>query len=253
MQLRARGPDMVREAAALCDRPLVLLLDEFDDLDEKVRRGRLSAEVFDCLRNLVQHSENVRLVLSGTHRLEELGGDHWSFLLNLATYRRIGCLKPEEAERVLTEPLSRLGIAWEEAALLRALRLAGGHPYFLQLVGYRLVEGCVASGEGGVGAASVEEAAEQVIEQGDIHLRYLWASAGEEGRALLQALAEREGGMMEEQLRAGLGLGSGLVRKLLKRLTAAELVVGRESKYALRMSLLSRWLQRARPGNWKVS
>ena len=253
MQLRARGPDMVREAAALCDRPLVLLLDEFDDLDEKVRRGRLSAEVFDCLRNLVQHSENVRLALSGTHRLEELGGDHWSFLLNLATYRRIGCLKPEEAERVLTEPLSRLGIAWEEAALLRALRLAGGHPYFLQLVGYRLVEGCVASGEGGVGAASVEEAAEEVIEQGDIHLRYLWESAGEEGRALLQALAEREGGMTEEQLRAGLGLGSGSVRKLLKRLTAAELVVGRESKYALRMSLLSRWLQRARPGNWKVS
>jgi hypothetical protein len=251
-QVRGRGPEMVREAAALWDRPLVLLLDEFDDLDGKVRRGRLSTEVFDCLRNLVQHSENVRLVLSGTHRLEELAGDHWSFLLNLATYRRIGCLQPEEAEMVLTEPFARLGIVWEEAALFRALRLTGGHPYLLQLLGYRLVEECVASGEGAARVALVEEAAEQVIEQGDIHLRYLWETAEEGGKALLQALAGRDAGLTEEELGKSLGFEPPSLRKLLKQFTAVELVVGRESRYALRMGLFSRWLQRAQPSKWKV-
>ncbi len=247
LQLRGRGPDMVREVAAHYDRPVVLLFDEFDDLDEKVRRGRLSAEVFGYLRNLVQHSENIRVVLSGTHRLEELAGDHWSFLLNLATYRRIGCLQPEEAEMVLTEPFARLGIAWEEAALFRALRLTGGHPYLLQLLGYRLVEECVASGEGAARVALVEEAAEQVIEQGDIHLRYLWETAKEGGKALLQALAGRDAGLTEEELGKSLGFEPPSLRKLLKQFTAAELVVGRESRYTLRMGLFSRWLQRAQP------
>ncbi len=242
-----RGADMVREAAALSDRRLVLLLDEFDDLDAKVESGRLSEEVFDQLRNLVQHSENVSLVLSGTHRLEELAGDHWSFLLNLAVYRRVGCFEREEGEEVLRAPLARLGIVCEDAAIGRAMRLTGGHPYFLQLVGYRLVEECVASGEGAVRVDTVERAAEEVVEQGDIHLRYLWEGAEEECRPLVVALAETEEGLSERELEKRLGWGAAGVREGLEKLLAWELVVEGGSRWGLRTGLLSRWLQRARP------
>jgi len=243
----ARGADMVREAAALSGRHLVLLLDEFDDLNAKVESGRLSAEVFDQLRNLVQHSENVSLVLSGTHRLEELAGDRWSFLLNLAVYRRVGCFEREEGEEVLRAPLARLGIACEDAAIGRAMRLTGGHPYFLQLVGYRLVEECVASGEAAVRADTVERAADQVVEQGDIHLRYLWEGAGEECRPLLLALAETEEGLSERELEERLGWSAAGVREAVETLLAWELVVECGSRWVLRAGLLSRWLQRARP------
>ncbi|HUU53289.1 MAG TPA: HEAT repeat domain-containing protein [Armatimonadota bacterium] len=242
-----RGADMVREAAALCDRRLVLLLDEFDDLDAKVRSGRLSAEVFDQLRNLVQHSENVSLVLCGTHRLEELAGDHWSFLLNLATYRRVGCFEREEGEEVLRAPLQRLGIVCEDAAIARARRLTGGHPYFLQLVGYRLVEECVASGEAAVRVDTVERAAEEVVEQGDIHLRYLWEGAGEECRAVMLALSQAEAGLSERELEERLGWSATGVREAVETLLAWELVVGSGSRWVLRTGLLPRWLQRAQP------
>ena len=215
----ARGADMVREAAALSGRHLVLLLDEFDDLNAKVESGRLSAEVFDQLRNLVQHSENVSLVLSGTHRLEELAGDRWSFLLNLAIYRRVGCFEREEGEEVLRAPLARLGIACEDAAIGRAIRLTGGHPYFLQLVGYRLVEECVASGEGAGGA----------------------------GRPLVLALAETEAGLTERELEERLGWSAAGVREAVETLLAWELAVECGSRWVLRAGLLSRWLQRARP------
>jgi len=242
-----RGADMVREAAALSDRRLVFLLDEFDDLNAKVESGRLSEEVFDQLRNLVQHSENVSLVLSGTHRLEELAGDRWSFLLNLAVYRRVGCFEREEGEEVLRAPLARLGIACEDAAIGRAMRLTGGHPYFLQLVGYRLVEECVASGEAAVRADTVERAADQVVEQGEIHLRYLWEGVGEECRPLLLSLAEAEAGLSERELEARLGWDAAGVREGLEKLLAWELVVEGGSRWVLRTGLLSRWLQRVRP------
>lgn len=240
------GADMVREAVARSERRIVLLLDEFDDLEQKVSSGLLDRAALDQLRHLVQHNRNLSLVLSGTHRIEELGGGLWSFLLNLATYRRIGCLSREEAEQVIREPLARLGIVCEDAAVTRAVRLTGGHPYFLQLLGYRIVESCVASGEAGVWADSVEQAAEQVIEQGDIHLRYLWESAGDTGRAIVKRLAEKDAALTADELREQTDQSAESLHPVLERLTALDIITQRAGRYALRMELLGRWLRGTR-------
>jgi HEAT repeat protein len=247
------GPDLVREAAERSERPVVLLMDEFDDLNQKVESGRISPEVFPQLRKLVQHTRNLRLVLCGTHRLEEFGGGQWSFLLNLATYKRVGCFGRAEGEEVLRVPLERLGLVCEQSAVLRGLRLTGGHPYFLQLLGYRLVEGCLSSGRAAIWVDSVEEAADQVVEQGDIHLRYLWESAGPEGQPVLMALAESEGPLEESELLARLDLNRKQLRLVLERLKAFELIVQNGTAYELRMGLLPRWLKGARPMNEGVS
>jgi hypothetical protein len=250
---------------ARSERRIVLLLDEFDDLEQKVRSGLLDGAVLDQLRHLMQHNRNLSLVLSGTHRIEELGGGLWSFLLNLASYRRIGCLSGEEAESVLREPLARLGIACEDAAVTRAVRLTGGHPYFLQALGYRIVESCVASGQAGVWADSVEEAAGQVIEQGGIHLRYLWESAGDGGRAIVKRLAAEEAAITADELRDAVGRGrpstplpstslrasragwhppGQALQPMLDRLTALDIIAQEGGRYRLRMELLGRWLRR---------
>jgi len=242
----ATGADMVREAVARSERRIVLLLDEFDDVEQKVSSGLLDGAALDQLRHLVQHNRNLSLVLSGTHRIEELGGGLWSFLLNLATYRRIGCLGREDAEQVIREPLARLGIVCEDAAVTRAVRLTGGHPYFLQLLGYRIVESCVASGQAGVWADSVEEVAEHVIEQGDIHLRYLWESAGDTGQAIVKRLAETDAALATDELREQTGTSADSLHRVLERLTALEIVTQRAGRYELRMELLGRWL-RGRP------
>lgn len=245
----AAGPDMVREAVGRTGRPVVFLLDEFDDLEQKVRSGRLSGELFDQLRNLIQHTPNISLVLSGTHRLEQLGGDRWSFLLNLATYRRIGCLGREEARQVLEVPLQRLGIVWEDAAMARVIRLTGGHPYFLQLLGYRLVERCVASRQAAVRVASVEGAADEVVEQGDMHLRYLWESAGSEAQEVLRALSTSQRGATLEELQTQTDKPARRMRETLGRLVASELAREVSGRYTVHMGLLSRWLRTVSPTN----
>jgi len=241
------GVEMVREVIANSGQRIVLLLDEFDDIDRKVRSGRLEAAVLDQLRHLVQHNRNVSLVLSGTHRLEELGGELWSFLLNLATYRRVGCLGREDAEQVLREPLARLGIVCEDAAVARAVRLTGGHPYFLQLLGYRIVENCVAAADAGVWTNSVDAAADEVVEQGDIHLRYLWESAGELGRPVVKLLAERDTSLAGAELQEGLDVSPERLAETLDDLLASEVVLCRAQRYSLRMELLGRWLRSAGP------
>jgi len=251
---RAAGAEMVQEAAASYGQRVVLLLDEFDDLEHKVRTGVLEADVFSQLRHLIQHGGNVSLVLSGTNRLEELAGEHWSFLLNLAAYRRVGCLGREVAEEVIRAPMGRLGIMCEEAAVARAVQLTGRHPYFLQLLGYRLVERCVERGEAAVRVGLVEAAAEEVVEQGEIHLRYLWEGAGSQGRLVLRALAEEESGLTREELGARTGLGRGHVERAVKGLKGSELVEEQEAvlqggrhrgaRLQLQIGLLSEWLKR---------
>ncbi len=237
------GADMVREVADRSDKRMVLLLDEFDDLEAKVRSRRLSEDVFAQLRNLMQHSENVSLVLSGTHRLEALAGEYWSFLLNLATYRRVGCLPQEEAEDVLRVPLGRLGIVWEDAAVARAVRLAGRQPYLLQLLGYRLVEQCVESGEAAVRTDTVEKAAKEVAEQGEIHLRYLWDSAGAEGQLVLRALSTSEEGLTMDELETVAQSSPARLSKALGRLSELELVDSETGRSTLRIGLLGHWLK----------
>jgi len=236
--------EAVCESVADSDRRVVLLLDEFDDLCEKVRSGRLGDEVFGCLRHLVQHCGNLSLVLCGTHRLEAVAGEQWSFLLNLAVHHRIGCLDAQAAESVLREPLSRLGIACDDAAVERALLLAGRHPCFLQLLGYHIVEQCVASGEAAVRGSTVEAAADRVVSHGEIHLRYLWDSSGPDERQVLLALARAPRGLAEEDLARATGLGSATLAAALDALASSELVERAAGRRRLTIGLLGRWLTR---------
>jgi hypothetical protein len=239
----ATGADAVREVADRSDRRVVLLLDEFDDLEAKVSSGMLSEDVFGQLRNLIQHSDNVSLVLAGTHRLEALAGDRWSFLLNLATYQRVGYLLPEEAEDVLRVPLSRLGVVCEDAAVSRALALTGCHPYLLQLLGYRLVERCIESAEAAVRTKLVEEVADEVAAQGEIHLRYLWESAGTDGQETLRLLAASEAGLTTEELEESAQSDAASQADVLRGLSGMELVSQEADRWQLRIGLLGRWLK----------
>ena len=247
---RRVGADMVREAAERSGGHLVLLLDEFDDLEEKVRSGRLSQDVFSQLRNLIQHSSHISLVLCGTHRLEELAGEHWSFLLNLATHQHVGCLEAEVAHEVIATPLRRLGLVCEEAAVARAVSLAGRHPYFLQLLGYRLLEQCVRTREGVVRATTVEDVAEEVVEQGEIHLRYLWQSARADGQTILRALSQSPEGMAFDELKQATGFSSSRLTAGLRRLCDWEVVAEASTAYRLEIELLGRWLRRAQPESY---
>ncbi len=248
-----RGAEMVREAATRYGGKTVLLLDEFDDLEQKVRTGRLGPEVFDQLRSLIQHSEAIGFVLAGTHRLEELAGEHWSFLLNLATYRRLGPLAGGEAEALIRRPLEALGLVCEDAAVSLATRLTGRQPYLLQLLGYRLVEQCLEREEGALEVALVEAAAEEVVDQGEIHLRYLWDSAGPHGQVVLSALAEAGGWISQSELEQVTGLRSRELARAVATLKALDLLTEQTLRegpaahlgwFCLQIGLLGRWIAR---------
>ena len=67
-------------------RHVVLILDNYDQLDEGLQTGGLSAKVLNQLRHIIQHRQYITVMLSGRRRPGELSGaTGWDYLINVRT------------------------------------------------------------------------------------------------------------------------------------------------------------------------
>ena len=62
---------------------ILLTFDEYERLGEGLKTGKLTTEILNQLRNIVQHRECIVVLFSGSHRFEELRAINWSdYLIN---------------------------------------------------------------------------------------------------------------------------------------------------------------------------
>lgn len=174
---------------ALGDRHLLLLLDEFEELEGAVRRGNLDVSVFGFLRHMIQHSPNLSVIFCGTHRMEELAADYWSVLFNISLYRHVAFLQQAEAFKLIQEPVSGFGMKYDDLALDKMWRVTAGHPYFLQLLCHSLVNQHNKSKRNYVTVADVNAALDEILASGEAHFIFLWTESTREERLALTALS----------------------------------------------------------------
>src|SRR5439155_26972547 len=92
--------------AMLEGRKIVILIDEFEILEDKVKKKELDAGIFDYLRCLMQHWSCIHFLLAGTHTIKELTAEYWSVFFNIAIHRRLAKFGKEAAEQLITEPVT---------------------------------------------------------------------------------------------------------------------------------------------------
>jgi hypothetical protein len=175
--------------SAIGDRHLLLLLDEFEELEGAVRRGNLDSSVFGFLRHLIQHSDNLSVIFCGTHRMEELAADYWSVLFNISLYRHVAFLQQAEAAKLIQEPVGAYGMKYDDLALDKMWRVTAGHPYFLQLLCHSLVNQHNKSQRNYVTVADVNAALDEILASGEAHFVYLWTESTQAERLALTALS----------------------------------------------------------------
>jgi hypothetical protein len=180
---------LARVREALGDRHLLLLLDEFEELEGAVQRGNLDSSVFGFLRHLIQHSENLSVIFCGTHRMEELAADYWSVLFNISLYRHVAFLQQAEAFKLIQEPVSGFGMKYDDLALDKMWRVTAGHPYFLQLLCHSLVNQHNKSKRNYVTVADVNHALDEILASGEAHFIFLWTESTRAERLALTALS----------------------------------------------------------------
>lgn len=241
----------------LGDRRLLLLFDEFEELQRRVENGRLQPEIFQFLRNLMQHEDPLDFVFSGTHRLEDLSADYWSVLFNIAVYKPITFLSPAEVRRLMTDPVADYNVEYDPLAAERIIQVAAGHPYFTQLILHEMLVHYNATQRSYLTAADVAQVLERIVERGEAHFKYIWAESTLAERELLQATAEllhaaevvnvnevrgllgKYGRSSDDNWEAALAALVG--RDILTRRSPQSLL------YRFKIDLIRLWIERTRP------
>lgn len=112
---------------------ILLALDEFEALDSALVGGNLSeAAVLGSLRHLIQHRPRFKVLLSGSHTLQEF--QRWASYFINAQVIHITTLRDDEALQLIERPVQGFALRYETAASRRVLELTHGHPFLLQLL-----------------------------------------------------------------------------------------------------------------------
>ena len=156
----------------LAGRTLLVAMDEFVVLEEARRRGQLpEAALFtllNTLRHIIQHRRQIRLLLAGSHTLDELHG--WAGYLINAQVVHMGYLTADETRHLVERPLPGFALRYTPEALARMLKSTAGHPALVQLLCSELVEYKNSQAEITYTAelADVEAALEEALHSGNI-------------------------------------------------------------------------------------
>jgi hypothetical protein len=94
---------------AIGGRQLLLLFDEFEELEMRVESSKLDRTIFPFFRHLMQHGGDLGFVFVGTHRLEALSSDYWSIFFNIALYKHVTFLDGGAARKLIVKPVAERG------------------------------------------------------------------------------------------------------------------------------------------------
>lgn len=244
---RRRFLPAVREA--LGDRRLLLVFDELEVLEERIRDGALTPQILPYLRSLLQHEDGLSFMLAGSQRLEELAADYWGVLFNLAIHFEVGHLTQADVGALLVEPTGE-SFEIDALALENIYRTTGGHPHFSQLVARELVDFCNRSRISYVTVQDTSRVIDAVVEKGQLHIAHLWEEASHDERLLLLAtrsLLEREGLASVPAVYRHLGerrVEAGDLAAAMRRLERREILAEEAGQLSFRIGLLRRWLDR---------
>ncbi|WP_420630169.1 cache domain-containing protein [Candidatus Leptofilum sp.] len=173
----------------LGDGHLLILFDEFEELENTVKRGYLDEAIFGYLRHLMQHVPRLSFIFCGTHRLEELSADYWSVFFNITLNQQVGNLSYQDTIRLIQEPVAPYGMRYDDLVLDKIWRLTSGHPYFLQLLCHSLVNQHNRTERSYATISDVNNVLDEILSSGEAHFIYLWTESEPNERMVLFALS----------------------------------------------------------------
>lgn len=177
----------------LGNRPLLLLLDEFDDLsdDDFITPNAAALNLFDYLRDLLNVDLPIGFVFVVGRRLTELPQNFQS-ILKQAPSRKVGYLREADARELIIDP-AKDDLAYSEGSIKSIINLTSGHPYFLQLICFELYRMHSQTPNKEMTAQDVEWVIDSAIETGQGGLSWFWDALPPAERFVMSAIAEAGG------------------------------------------------------------
>lgn len=239
---------------------IVLMLDEFDKLQEGIDNGVTSPQLPENIRYLIQNYSRFSAILTGSRRLKRLREEYWSALYGLGTNLTVSALDKASAEKVVVEPVKEY-IAYSGEAVELILGLTARQPYLIQKICNRIFDYAVRNAAHSIKTYDVNLITDELI-VADEHFASLWdyarlgpANGGYRRQALLCVLSSNFDnkplctfGMLQEYLvQSGVDVKDEELEADIAYLRELELVNffgedGTGGYYAIEVPLMAKWI-----------
>jgi hypothetical protein len=132
-----------RDFCDLLDRTLgeyrvLVMMDEFGVLMDKVRNKVFEASLFDYLRGLIQRSSTLSFLFTGAYEIRRMQQDYGSILFNMPKVLKISYLTTGEATELIQKPVEGL-LSYHPLVINKIHEVTACHPYFVQYICDELV------------------------------------------------------------------------------------------------------------------
>ncbi len=211
---------------------ILLAFDEYEELENSIINGDISEKVLGKLRNLIQHSKSIVVLVSGSHRFEELTRLNWAnYLINTRTLE-LSYLDAESARELLTKPVPELH--YEAGVVDDIIRITHCQPYLLQAVASELVNYLNSKQQTTATPDDLNTALEKTLVSASAYFSDTWRKDNSETeQQVMRALAT---GKTESVL------ADAAFQPAIQSLIRKEIVEGTEGSYRLAVELFARWI-----------
>lgn len=174
---------------AASPRRVLLMLDEFDKLQEGIDSGVTSSQVPENIRYLFQSYSNLSGIITGSRRLKRLREEYWSALFGLGYRIGLDPLEPDDARQLVTNPVeSRLVYVPQARDLV--VDLCACQPFLIQSLCNRIFERATLNNERSITLEFVRATIDDMVHDNE-HFRTLWDYAGTERRRYILSLCHQ--------------------------------------------------------------
>ncbi len=118
---------------------LLLSFDEFEELEQRVKAGKIEKEIFAYLRGITQTGRRFAMLFAGLHTLEQMTREYWNPFFQSIQTIRIGYLGELDARQLISDPIDQFPLGYDEEAIDRITEVTNAHPYLAQSVCHNLV------------------------------------------------------------------------------------------------------------------
>ena len=239
--------DSLEQTLAQAKRLALLTLDEFEMLEHVTDKRRFdAADILSLLRHVIQHRDRFKVMLAGSHTLEEL--QRWaSYLINVQVIK-VGYLAENETRQLIEQPVKDFSLHYQPEACQRVLDLTQGHPALVQLLCYEIVtlkNEQAPNRRRLVWPADVEIAVKQALASGDFFFSDIAQNQVDEtGLLLLRHIARQgAGAIVSHEILAGQAASPDQFEQSLVLLLRRDLLELAGQGYRFQVELIRRWFE----------
>ncbi|MEW6735592.1 MAG: two-component regulator propeller domain-containing protein [Acidobacteriota bacterium] len=173
----------------IVDRRLLILMDEYELLENKVEDNKLSKEIFTFMASLIDNHDRLAFLFTGSRRLEERDRRYWREMLRRSLYRKVSFLSEQDAKRLITEPVKDK-LVYGRGVENAIYRLTSGQPFYTQYICQAIVDHLNEWKRNYVLKADLKQVTDEIVDNPLPQMIYFWEGFSDDEKLVMSLLAE---------------------------------------------------------------